>query len=106
MTPMRQPMMTALELSGKSQRTQQSYVREVRLLATFYNKSPHLISEAELRRYLLHRKNKDRLAPSSMRICYSGIRFFYRYVYYHRPASKPISPLRTSTRGTGQKSAT
>lgn len=26
--------------------------------------------------------------------------------YYHRPASKPISPLRTSTRGTGQKSAT
>ena len=80
MTPLRQQMMTALELSGKSQRTQQSYVREVRLLATFYNKSPHLISEAELRRYLLHRKNKDRLAPSSMRICYSGIRFFYRYV--------------------------
>lgn len=80
MTPLRQQMMTALELSGKSPRTQQSYVREVRLLATFYNKSPHLISEAELRRYLLHRKNKDRLAPSSMRICYSGIRFFYRYV--------------------------
>jgi site-specific recombinase XerD len=80
MTPLRQQMMTALELSGKSQRTQQSDVREVRLLATFYNKSPHLISEAELRRYLLHRKNKDRLAPSSMRICYSGIRFFYRYV--------------------------
>lgn len=80
MTPLRQQMMTALELSGKSQRTQQSYVREVRLLATFYNKSPHLISEAELRRYLLHRKNKDRLAPSSMRICYSGIPFFYRDV--------------------------
>lgn len=78
MTPLRQHMMTALELSGKSQRTQPSYVREVRLLATFYNQSPHLISEAELRRYLLHRNNTDRLAPSSMRICYSGIRFFYR----------------------------
>jgi site-specific recombinase XerD len=79
MTPLRQHMMTALELSGKSQRTQPSYGREVRLLATFYNNPPHLLSEAELRRYLLHQKNKDRLAPSSMRICYSGIRFFYRY---------------------------
>jgi hypothetical protein len=27
MTPLRQQMMTALELSGKSQRTQQSYAR-------------------------------------------------------------------------------
>ena len=45
MTPLRQPMLAALQLSGKSERTQQSYGREVRLLAQFSHPSPALISE-------------------------------------------------------------
>src|SRR5215470_11922388 len=80
MTPLRQQMIAALQLSGKGERTQQAYVREVRLLAQFYHKSPDRISEQELQRYFLHRKNVDSLAPTSMRICYSGIRFFYQHV--------------------------
>ena len=80
MTPLRQQMIAALQLSGKSERTQQTYVREVRLLAQFYHKSPDLISEQHLQHYLLHRKNGDGLSPSSMRICYSAIRFFYQQV--------------------------
>lgn len=80
MSPLRQQMIAALHLSGKSERTQESYVREVRLLAQFYHTSPDRISEQELQRYLLHRKNVDSLAPASMRICYSGIRFFYQHV--------------------------
>jgi integrase/recombinase XerD len=39
-----------------------------------------LISASELQQYILHRKNVDHLAPTSMRICYSGIRFFYLHV--------------------------
>ena len=80
MTPLRQQMIAALQLSGKGERTQQAYVREVRLLSQFYGKSPDLISEPELQDYFLHRKNVDRLAPASMRICYSGIRFFSQHV--------------------------
>jgi integrase/recombinase XerD len=80
MTPLRQHMIAALQLSGKGERTQQAYVREVRLLAQFYHKSPDRISEQELQHYFLHRKNVDSLAPTSMRICYSGIRFFYQHV--------------------------
>src|SRR6266478_4776159 len=80
MSPLRQQMIAALHLSGKSERTQESYVREVRLLAQFYHKSPDRISEQELQRYFLHRKNVDGLAPASLRICYSGIRFFYQHV--------------------------
>ena len=45
MTPLRQHMIAALQLSGKGERTQQAYVREVRLLAQFYHKSPDRISE-------------------------------------------------------------
>lgn len=80
MTPLRQHMIAALHLSGKSERTQETYVREVRLLAQFYHKAPDRISEPELQRYFLHRKNVDGLAPASMRLCYSGIRFFYQHV--------------------------
>ena len=80
MSPLRQHMIAALHLSGKSERTQESYVREVRLLAQFYHKSPDRISEQELQRYFLHRTNVDGLAPASLRICYSGIRFFYQHV--------------------------
>jgi len=80
MTPLRQHMITALQLSGKGERTQEAYVREVRLLAQFYSKSPDVISEQELQAYFLHRKNVDGLAPASMRICSSGIRFFSQHV--------------------------
>ena len=80
MTPLRQQMTAALELNGKSPATVEAYVREVALVAKFYRKRPDLISEEELVRYLLHRKNTDHLAPTSMRICYSGLRFFYQRV--------------------------
>src|SRR5262249_52817834 len=95
MTPLRQQMLAALQLSGKGERTQASYIREVRLLAQFYHKSPDRISEHELQHYFLHRKNVDGLAPASMRICYSGIRFFYQYVL-QRDWS-PLSLIRAQT---------
>ena len=66
MTPLRQQMIAALPLSSKGERTQQAYIREVRLLAPFFGKSPELISEPELQAYFLHRKNVDHLAPASM----------------------------------------
>jgi len=37
MTPLRQQMLAALQLSGKAERTQQAYVREVLLLSQFYD---------------------------------------------------------------------
>ena len=80
MSPLRQQMIAALHLSGKSARTQESSVREVRLLAQFSHTSPDRISEQELQRSFLHRKNVDGLAPASLRICYSGIRFFSQHV--------------------------
>ena len=65
MSPLRQQMIAALHLSGKSERTQQSYVREVYLLAQFYHQSPDRISEQELQRSFLHRKNVDGLASAN-----------------------------------------
>jgi integrase/recombinase XerD len=80
MSPLRQHMIAALHLSGTSERTQESSVREVHLLAQFYHQSPDRISAQALQHYFLHRQNVDGLAPASMRLCYSGIRFFSQHV--------------------------
>jgi len=50
------------------------------MLAEFYNKTPDGISEEELQEYFLHRKNVNKWSPNTMRICYSGIRFFFENV--------------------------
>lgn len=70
----------ALQLNGKSERTQGAYARAVRMLIEFTGKEPDLITEEELKDYFLHRKNADKWAPNTMRICYSGIRFFFQHV--------------------------
>ena len=57
MTQLRQRMIECLQLRGLSERTQESYVQAVRLLAEHYHKSPDLITEEELRQYFLYLKN-------------------------------------------------
>jgi site-specific recombinase XerD len=75
-----QRMIVVLQLNGKGEPTQKAYTRAVRMLSEFYNKTPDLVSEPELQEYFLHRKNVNRWAPKTMRICYCGIRFFYVHV--------------------------
>ena len=67
----------ALQLAGMSERTQQCYTRSVRMLVDFYNKTPDQITEPELEDYFLYRRNVDQWTPATMRICYSGIKFFF-----------------------------
>jgi len=80
MSPLRQPMLAALHLSGKGERTQEASVREVRLRAPFSHQSPDRITAQELQHSFLHRHNVDGLAPASMRICSRGLRFFSQHV--------------------------
>lgn len=68
-----------LQLAGKSQRTQQAYLRSVRQLAEFCRCSPEETSEAQLRRYFLYLKNDKQFAYGSLRVALSGIKFFYAH---------------------------
>jgi len=72
-----QQSMRALQLAGMSEPTQKGYTRSVRMLVEFYGKTPDLITEKELQDYFLHRRNNDKWAAATMRICYSGIKFFF-----------------------------
>jgi len=47
------------------------------MLVDFFNKPPDQINEQELQDYFLQRKNVDKWSSATMRICYSGIKFFF-----------------------------
>lgn len=83
MTNWSEKMNQTLQLNGKCERTRDAYIRTVRMLVDFYNKTPDTISEEELRAYFLHRKNVSLWSPKTMRICYCGIRFFFTNVLQH-----------------------
>ena len=72
-----QKSMKALQLAGMSERTQECYTRSIRMIVDFYGKTPDKITETELENYFLHRRNVDKWSPATMRICYSGIKFFF-----------------------------
>ena len=80
MTDWYQQAIDVLQLNGLCPRSQEAYVRAVRMLVEFFDKTPDQINEAELQRYFLHRKNQDRWSPNPMRICYCGIRHFFVHV--------------------------
>ena len=77
MSKLRQRMIEDLQLSGKAERTQEMYVRAVRMLTEHYGKSPDLITEEELRKYFLYLKNVRKYKRSSSTIALCGIKFFY-----------------------------
>ncbi|MDA1056176.1 MAG: site-specific integrase [Planctomycetota bacterium] len=66
-----------LDLAGMSKRTREAYLRAVKKLAEFAKRSPDKITEAQLRKYFLHLKNDLQFAYGSLRVAFSGIKFFY-----------------------------
>jgi len=75
--PLYQQMSDDLHLAGMGQRTHDGYLRAVRQLSDYCQTSPDRISEDQLRRFFLHLKNERHFATGSMRVAYSGNKFFY-----------------------------
>ncbi len=66
-----------LHLGGMSERTHAGYLRAVRQLADYSETSPDKATENQLRRYFLYLKNEKKFAYGSLRVAFSGIKFFY-----------------------------
>jgi integrase/recombinase XerD len=75
MTPLRKRMLEDLQLKGYSPATQKSYVESVKRMACEYGKSPELMTEEELRSYLLGLQKE--IAPGSLRVVVPAIRFLF-----------------------------
>jgi site-specific recombinase XerD len=78
MTALRQRYIEDLQLRGLSPRTQESYVRVVRQLAEHYGKSPDVLTEEELRQYLLYLKNEKHAARNTCTLTLCSLKFFYQ----------------------------
>lgn len=72
-----QKMSDDLHLAGMSERTHAGYLRAVRKLADYCQTSPDKITEAQLRKFFLHMKNDLHYAYGTLRVAFSGIKFFY-----------------------------
>ncbi len=68
-----------LKLAGYAKRSRQSYVRAVRQLMNFWSCALEEIEEQQVREYWLHCKDELDWAGATMRISYSGIKFFYAH---------------------------
>ena len=77
MTELRRRMKEDLQLAGYSPRTVDSYIATVRVLAKYYNRSPDLLNEDEIRRFFVHLINDLNSSGSSVTVYLCGIKFFY-----------------------------
>lgn len=68
-----------LKLAGYAKRSRQSYVRAVRQLMNFWGKPLEEVEEQQVREYWLYCKDELDWAGATLRISYSGIKFFYQH---------------------------
>lgn len=67
-----------LQLNGKGERTQESYVRAVRKFGEFLQREPDTATEDDLRRYVLYIKNDLQWKPSTLNVAYNGLKLFFK----------------------------
>jgi len=79
MGKLRDQMLAELQLRGLTPRTQKTYLREVRNLAKYFNKSPEELGESEIKEYLLHLLKEKKLSDGTFRFYYSGLKFLYKH---------------------------
>ena len=75
--PLYARMRDDLHLTGMSENTRKAYLRQIRKLSEFAQASPDRITEDQLRAYFLHLKNDLNFAYGSLRVAFSGIKFFF-----------------------------
>ncbi len=87
MSPLRQAMITAMQMHGFSPRTHQSYLAAVTDLARYTHRSPDTLDNCDIDTYVQYLVTERGLSPSSVRLYFNGIRFLFVEVL-HWPASQ------------------
>jgi site-specific recombinase XerD len=78
MTPLRQRMTEDMQVRNLALNTQLSYVEQVSRFARHFNKSPLELGPEDIRAYQVYLTNEKKLAPSSVLIAVSALRFLYK----------------------------
>jgi integrase/recombinase XerD len=78
MMPLRKRMTEDMQVRNLALNTQMSYVQQVSLFARYFNTSPDLLGPEDIRTYQVYLTNEKKLAPSSILIAVSALRFLYK----------------------------
>ena len=78
MTPLRQRMLEDMGICNLAENTQLSYLQQVSLYAGHFHRSPAELGPEEVRAYQVHLTTTRKLAPSSISIATSALRFLYK----------------------------
>jgi site-specific recombinase XerD len=78
MTPLRQRMLQDMEIRNFSRNTQLSYLQQVSSFAKYFQRSPEVLGPDEVRAYQVYVTTERKLAPGSLSIIASALRFLYK----------------------------
>src|SRR5215469_10177285 len=77
MTALRQRMLEDMKIRNLALNTQDSYLLQVSQFARHFGKSPEVLGPEDIRAYQLHLTQEKKLAPGSITIAVSALRFLY-----------------------------
>ena len=78
MTPLRQRMLEDMRIRNLAVNTQEAYVQQVSLFARYFNQSPERLGPEQIRAYQVYLTTDKKLAPGSILIAVSALRFLYK----------------------------
>ena len=78
MTALRQRMLEDMKIRNLALNTQDSSLRQVSQFARHFGKSPDLLAQEEIRSYQIYLTQEKKLAPGSVTIAVSALRFLYK----------------------------
>jgi len=78
MTSLRQRMIEDMQVRNLSPHTERAYVETVARFARHFGRSPTVLGPEEIRAYQVYLTTERKLAPSSLVIAVSAIRFLYK----------------------------
>ena len=92
MTVLRQRMTEDMQVRNLSAHTQASYLQQVSLFARHFHKSPDTLEPEHIRTYQIYLTNEKKLAPSSILIAVSALRFLYKVTLHKDWTFEDIIP--------------
>jgi site-specific recombinase XerD len=90
-------MVQDLRLSGYSSSTRRIYLHYAKSFAQYFRRSPEILGEREVRRYLLHLLDERQLSHDTYRQAHSALKFLYS-VTLKRPFDLPCVPRKRRPR--------
>lgn len=78
MDALREQMRKDLQLRGITDRTQKKYVREVGIMAEYFDKPLEELGEKEVKDYLVHMMETRKLSRGTYKCYVAGIKFLYK----------------------------